>query len=52
MSAEVIKGYVIIDYGLQLGHVCVTLRSIKIKILRFITDVELAVVTRKTRDDC
>ena len=37
----------IVDNGLKLGHVCVTLRSIKIKNMRFITDIELAVVTQK-----
>ena len=37
----------IVDYGLQLGHACFTLRSIKIKNMRFITDIELAVVTQK-----
>ena len=47
MSAVLIEEYVIIDYGLLLGHVRFTLRSIKIKNMRFITDIELAVVTQK-----
>lgn len=47
MSAVLIEEYVIIDYGLLLGHVRFALRSIKIKNMRFITDIELAVVTQK-----